>query len=210
MPEIVRRTLPWVRIDPRRIYVVGGSMGGQEALLLLAKYPRLLAGVAAFDAVVDFAHQYRQFPRLACSSVCRSQLGAPLGSILQGLARYEVGGDPGSAPRAYAERSPLTFARTLAASCVPLELWWSRRDRIVVDPEHQGRRLLATLRRLNPAAPVEAVEGTWVHSAEMRASTRLPFALARFGLLPSIFGGSWALAGARVDPVPARACSRTI
>jgi pimeloyl-ACP methyl ester carboxylesterase len=208
MPAIVRRTLPWLRIDARRVYAVGGSMGGQEALLLLAGHPRLLAGVAAFDAVVDFAHQYREFPRLACSSSCRAQLGTSLGSVVQELARLEVGGDPSSVPAAYAERSPLAFARELAASCVPLELWWSSRDRIVVDPERQGRRLLAELRRLNPAAPVDAVEGTWVHSAEMRASTRLPYMLARFGLVPTAFGGSWALAGARVVPPPVGGCVR--
>ena len=43
-------------------------MGGQETLLLVARYPHLLAGAAAFDPVVDFALQYRDFPRLACSS----------------------------------------------------------------------------------------------------------------------------------------------
>jgi len=208
MPATVGRALPWIRIDPRRVYAVGGSMGGQETLLLLAKHPRLLAGAAAFDPVVDFAHQFGQFPRLPCNSRCRAQLGAPLGRILQGLARTEVGGDPTHARSSYAARSPITYAAALARACVPLQLWWSRRDRIVVDPARQTARLLTALRRLNPAAPVEGAEGTWVHSAEMRASTRLPFALARFGLLPDTFGGRWGLEGAWVTPRPARDCAR--
>lgn len=206
MPAIVHDALPWLRIDRSRIFAVGGSMGGQETLLLLAKHPRLLAGAAAFDSLVDFAHQYREFPRLPCNSSCRARLGAPLGSILQGLARTEVGGDPSHAAGAYAARSPLTYARAVADSCVPLQLWWSRRDRIVVDPQRQSRRLLATVRRLNPAAPVEGIEGTWVHSAEMRARTRLPFALARFGLMPPAFDGRWGLAGARVTSSPEQSC----
>ena len=36
MPQIVQRALPWVKLDLHRIYAVGGSMGGQETLLLLA------------------------------------------------------------------------------------------------------------------------------------------------------------------------------
>jgi pimeloyl-ACP methyl ester carboxylesterase len=207
MPAVVRGALPWLRIDPSRVYAVGGSMGGQETLLLLARHPRLLAGAAAFDAVTDFGHQYRVFGRVACNSACRARLGEPFGAVLQRLARSEVGGDPRTAPSAYAARSPLTYAASIAASCVPLQLWWTRRDRIVVDPQRQSGRLLATVRRLNPLAPVEGIEGTWVHSAEMRARTRLPYALARFGLLPAAFDGAWALFGARVSPAPSPSCS---
>ena len=64
MPAILRRALPWLRIDPRRIYAFGGSMGGQETLLLLARRPHLLAGAAAFDAPVNLALRYREFPLL--------------------------------------------------------------------------------------------------------------------------------------------------
>ena len=200
MPALVAAALPWLAIDHTRIYAVGGSMGGQETLLLLARHPRLLAGAAAFDAVADFAHQYREFPRLPCSALCRSQLGTSLGDVLGRLARTEIGGDPKSMPFAYARRSPLTYARAIARSCVPLQLWWSDRDRIVVDPSRQSARLLAVVRHLNPTAAVDGFEGRWVHSAEMRAATRLPFALARLGLLPPRFDGEWGTAGTRVTP----------
>jgi poly(3-hydroxybutyrate) depolymerase len=39
MPTIVDRRFEWLRIDRRRIYAVGGSMGGQETLLLLGQHP---------------------------------------------------------------------------------------------------------------------------------------------------------------------------
>src|SRR4029077_13237412 len=48
MPDILRRAVPWLRIDPRRVYAVGDSMVGEETLLLFARFPHLLAGAAAF------------------------------------------------------------------------------------------------------------------------------------------------------------------
>lgn len=184
LPRILGRALPWLRIDSRRIYAFGGSMGGQEALLLLARRPRLLAGVAAFDSVTDFALQYDRFARLACAGRCRRAWREEMGAGLQKLARLEVGGSPRTAPRAYAARSPLAYAPVIAASCVPLQLWWSVADRIVSAQDRQSGRLFRELRRLNPSAPVHAFVGTWAHSAEMHARAQLPLALATFGLLP--------------------------
>ncbi|HWL33144.1 MAG TPA: hypothetical protein VNP89_06025 [Gaiellaceae bacterium] len=190
MPEILRTTLPWVRIDRRKVYAFGGSMGGQETLLLLARHPGLLAGVAAFSSVTDLALQYRNFDRLHCKNKCRTLLGkARLGSSLRKLARIEIGGGPGRYPRAYASRSPMTHARAIASSCVPLQLWWSVADQIVVDQQSQSGRLFWHLRRLNPRANAEAFVGFWIHSAEMRARTGLPLALSRFGLLHG--GRAW-------------------
>ena len=185
MPEIVQRALPWVDVDTNNVYAVGGSMGGQETLLLLARHPHLLAGAAAFDAVADLALQYRDFPRLACSRACTGIWDGPLGINLQALARKEVGGSPSTARRAYEIRSPITYARTIAFSCVPLELWWSPQDRIVRHQPRQTGRLFATIRRLNPSAPLDGFTGGWRHSAEMR--TRLPLALARLGLVPAAY-----------------------
>ena len=44
MPKIVQATLPWIRLDLKRVYVLGSSMGGQETLLLAARYPGPLSG----------------------------------------------------------------------------------------------------------------------------------------------------------------------
>ncbi len=189
MPEIVRRTLPWLRIDRDRVYAFGGSMGGQEVLLLAARYPDRVAGVAAFDAVTNFARQYRAFPRLGCARACRAAWKGPIGLGLQQLARYEVGGTPGTKPAEYAARSPVGYLRSLAFSCVPIQMWWSVADRVVVDQEHQSARLFWNIRGLNPIAPVQGFVGFWIHTAEMRARSQLPRALAEFGLLPSAPSG---------------------
>jgi len=168
MPEIVERALPWVHVDPHRIYAAGGSMGGQETLLLVARHPHLLAGAISFDAPTDLSRRYREFD------------GMPYGRQLQRLARYEVGGTPAADPRAWSRRSPLDFARAIARSRVPLEIWWSRADRIVVDQSQQSGRLYRQIMRLDPNAPVRQVVGWWHHCAEIRRHLRK--ALAFIGL----------------------------
>jgi pimeloyl-ACP methyl ester carboxylesterase len=208
MPHIVHAALPWLEVDRHRVYAFGGSMGGQETLLLLARHPRLLAGAAAFDAVADFRLQYRQFPHLRCDGACRKQWVGPLGKSLQSLARLEIGGAPHEYPRRWARRSPYTYRQEIASSCVPLQLWWSPADRVVIDQAKQSGRLFWELRALNPTAPIEAFVGFWIHSREMNANTRLPLALARFGLLPERFQQS--IIGLHVVRPPSGPCGRTI
>src|SRR6476660_9625662 len=172
MPQIAERAVPWLHIDRHRVYAFGGSMGGQETLLLLARFPRLLAGAAAFDAPTNMAARYRAFDRL------------PYGDGLQSLARREIGGTPTTNPRGYAARSPLDWARKIAFGGVPLQIWWSRRDRIVRDQEHESGLLYRDVKHLDPVAPISEFVGTWAHTTEMAAHGYLPYALSRFGLLP--------------------------
>ena len=172
MPAIVRHALPWLRIDRGRIYAFGSSMGGQETLLLVARSPELLAGAAAFDAPTDLAARYSAFRFLR------------FGLSVQRLARIEVGGTPWQDPRAWAVRSPIDHARQIADSGVPLQIWWSLHDKVVIDQPRQSGLLFRVIRRLNPRAPVKEFVGYWQHSAEFRANRRLPYALALFGLMP--------------------------
>jgi pimeloyl-ACP methyl ester carboxylesterase len=187
MPVILHRTLPWLRIDRRRIYAIGGSMGGQETLLLLARYPRLLAGAAVFDAVVDLKLQYRRFRLLGCNRSCRRRWTEPLGDGLRELARHEIGGPPKKRPMAYRVRSPLTYARSIAFSCVPLQIWWSDADRVVTAPRRQSERLFRRILALNPDAPVWAYVGFWRHTVAMQARSQLPIALVDLGFVVEPF-----------------------
>ena len=171
MPAILRRRLPWLKIDPDRIYAFGGSMGGQETLLLVARHPHLLAGAASFDADTNLSLRYEDFPELR------------YGTFLQWAVRREVGGTPFAEPRAYARRSPLDDARAIARSGVPLQLWWSTDDKVVVDQAQQSGLLYRRIEAFHPRAPVWTFVGTWVHTAEMRWNHRLPIALRAFGLL---------------------------
>jgi pimeloyl-ACP methyl ester carboxylesterase len=172
-----------VQIDRRRLYAVGGSMGAQETLLLAGRYPRLLAGAVAVDGPADFALQYRNFPRLTCDKACLARGWGQIGLAKQRLARKEIGGTPATAPAKFAERSPITYARVIAESCVPVQIWWSRTDKIVLDPSRQSGRMFKALRRMNPKAPVDEYVGDWDHTDAMRHETDLPKMLAGLGLL---------------------------
>jgi predicted esterase len=172
MPQIVRRAVPWLHYRPNRVYAVGASMGGQEVLLLLAHAPRMLRGVIAFDPAVNLAARYYAFPHI------------PLGALDQKRCRIEVGGTPSQVPAAYRVRSPSTYVRQIARSGVPLELWWSLRDRVIQNQAEQAGRFYEQIKQTDPEAPVVAFVGTWRHAAEVGAHYRLPYALARIGLLP--------------------------
>jgi len=168
MPAIVGRALPRLSLDPSRVFAVGDSMGGQEVLLLVARDPSLLSGAVAFDATANLALRYDAFSRFS--------------PRLKALMTHEVGGSPSLDPHAYAIRSPLHWAARLALSGVPIELWWSRRDRVVHDPGLQSALLFRRILELNPGAPVEQYVGYWQHGVAMEE--KLPTALRQLGLLP--------------------------
>ncbi len=76
---------------------------------------------------------------------------------------------PRTDPRAYARRSPLDYARKIAFSGVPLQIWWSTRDRTVTDERDQSGLLYRLVKRLNPDARVTDFVGVWAHTTEMKA-----------------------------------------
>jgi pimeloyl-ACP methyl ester carboxylesterase len=185
MRRIVTYTLPWLRIDRDRTYAFGASMGGQETLLLAARHPWLLAGAAAFDSVSDLSRRYYDFPRLPCNWVCLARWNGPIGISMQAVARREIGGSPANARKAYDKRSPMSYVRQLASGRVPLQVWWSTADRVVVDQRRQSARFLQAVLRKNPDAPVQGFSGNWRHSMEMASQAMLIPALQHFGLLPA-------------------------
>lgn len=165
MPKILEAALPWFHVDHSRVYAIGSSMGGQETLLLAALHPRLLTAAAPLDSATDMSARYNAFA------------AQPNGARLQRLARIEIGGTPTSAPQAYAARSPIFYVHQLATSGVPIDIWWSRNDKVVVNQNQESGRLYRAIMRANPRAPVEQFVGTWAHSHEMHPLTRLPLAL---------------------------------
>ena len=185
MPAFVTRALPWLKIDNRRIFVLGSSMGGQETLMLVARHPHLLAGAAAMDSVSNLTLRYNQMPAMPCNKRCLHVFGKPYGLVLRAKLVNEVGSTPAQNPQAWAARSPLANAKAIAFSGVKLQIWWSRQDKIVTNQATQSGALFATLRSLNPHAQISEYVGSWAHSHEMRSTQLLPIALAGFGLLPA-------------------------
>ena len=170
MPVFLHQAMPWLRIAKDRVYAFGGSMGGQETLLLVARYPNVIDGAAAFDSPTNMRARYFALP------------GIVNGSVTQALLQAEIGGTPWQVPQAYAIRSPLDWARQIAFSRIPLQIWWSTADRIVTNQAQESGLLYREIVSLNPAAPVRQFVGRWQHSKEMPYV--LPKALQLFGLMP--------------------------
>jgi hypothetical protein len=152
LPSIVAQALPGL-VRAGDVYAVGDSMGGQEVLLLMAASPRLLRGAVAMDPTTDLALRYAQFAQM------------PNGlRDWQPLMRLEVGGTPSQVPVAYAARSPIAHVRAIASSGVPLEVWWSVRDRAVPTiPGTQAQGFITELAEARPRAIVCQRVGWWVH-----------------------------------------------
>lgn len=172
LPRIVARAMPGL-VKPRAIYAVGDSMGGQEVLLLVAARPRLLRGAVAMDPTTDLTTRYTQL------GLARN---GP--NDWQPLMRLEVGGTPAQLPHAYALRSPVNHVRAIAASGVPLEVWWSSRDRAV--PTKPGTQAEGFIKAMAKARPREIFcerMGWWPHGWPWRHS--LWAALRFLGLMQS-------------------------
>jgi pimeloyl-ACP methyl ester carboxylesterase len=180
MPEIVEAALPDVHVDLHRVYAVGGSMGGQETLLLIARYPHLLAGAVAVDPAVDFALQYANFHEFECSEICRSQWNGFIGDKLQSFARREIGGAPDEVPAAFAARSPISYSEQIADSKVPLALWWSRTDEVIRHSERQSGLLATEIR--HDGGTLQEVVGAWRHTHPLRYDRELPEMLTEIGI----------------------------
>ncbi len=144
--------------------------------MMVARHPELLAGAAALDADTNMAKRYRDFAEL------------PGGLHLQKLAREEVGGTPASNPEAYSLRSPIHWARQIAASGVPLHIWWSRKDQVVRDRYEESGLVYRRIVALRPRAAVTQYIGNWPHSTEFHASARLPLALLELDLIRLVKG----------------------
>ena len=171
MASIAEGALPWLQTDKSKIYAVGGSMGGHETLLLLGQHPNLLAGAIAIDPVTNFYRRYEDFGR---SLRTRG---------LQPLARVEVGGTPKTNPTGYVLRSPTHWLPQIAKSGVPLQLWWSLADAIVVDQVHQSAHFYEELLKRKPRTKPDAVTGHWSHTGESYANLQLPAAVRWLGLV---------------------------
>jgi hypothetical protein len=183
MPEIVRKRLPWLR-PTRPVYAFGASMGGQESLLLLARHPSLSRAWRRSIPSRTWPSA-TGLPPAPLQPTMLQQWGASIGNGLRLKAREEIGGAPRSARRAYALRSPIAYVRKIAASGVPLQLWWSN-----ARPRRQPARPVGAVRSRRcggciPRAPLHTVVGHWPHSAAMHPYSMLIPALKQFGLFPT-------------------------
>jgi poly(3-hydroxybutyrate) depolymerase len=149
--DVVEASIPWVRIDHQRMYVLGISMGGHETLCTVARYPDVFAGAICVDGNANLAARYREFAKVGMTST-------------RPLMRREVGGTPSQVPWLYQRRSATPFARTLATCGVPIAIWWSKDDKIGYNQaKTQTGYLYRRIKSIAPEAPVVQVIGTGAH-----------------------------------------------
>ncbi len=149
--DVVESSLPWVHIDHQRLYLAGISMGGQETLCTLARYPDLFAAGLCVDGNADLAARYRELSRVHMADT-------------RPLMRREVGGTPAKVPWLYERRSATPFAATLATCGVPIAIWWSSEDKIGFNQaKTQTGHLWSKIMSLAPGAPVVQVIGKGAH-----------------------------------------------
>ena len=98
-PHLIAGRLPGMKLDARKLYLVGSSMGGTEALLVGLRYPGAYRETVALDPITDLGFRFNSLPL-----VRRNQLEA------------ECGGPPTVKDPCYLARSPMAYVGTRAAT----------------------------------------------------------------------------------------------
>ena len=97
-------------VDPRRVFIAGGSGGGHMTLLMAGRHPELWAGCAAFCPITDLARWHAD-----------SLLAHPgRGKAYARMMEASCGGTPETKPEEYAHRSPLTYLAAARQAGVPV------------------------------------------------------------------------------------------
>ena len=98
-----------VKIDPKRVYIIGGSGGGHMTLLMAGRHPEIWAGCAAFCPITDVARWHAE------SLEQHPGRGRAYAMMLEKACR----GTPAAKPDEYRHRSPLTWISRAAEAGVP-------------------------------------------------------------------------------------------
>lgn len=99
-----------VRIDARRVYIIGGSGGGHMTLLMAGRHPEIWAGCVAFCPITDLARWH------ADSMLKHPGRGRGYAKMME----RACGGTPAERPDEYRHRSPLAWLDRAARAGVPV------------------------------------------------------------------------------------------
>ena len=154
MPSILRSARPWLRVDSQRIYAVGGSMGGQETLLLVVVIRNSLR-----SGRVRLGHPL--LPPLRRLRRARPQ-GSSTAGTRTGRGRRNAEHEPAGLPPA---RPSALVGRDRPLGCSAADLV-ERRGRDRHRPGEPVRTVPPRPARARSRGRVERVTGSWSHTAE--------------------------------------------
>lgn len=159
-------------IDKKRVYIIGNSMGGQEALLTAGQYPNLIAACVASNPVIDLATWYSDLKNGGDPEINKFKTWE--------LISNEVGGTPDELPEAYLNRSAFPLINRIKD--VPTMICWSQYDRIVPHQEdHHSYKFYKELKSKYPYAPVCEFNHSFTHGLSDGNLTQAGYEIHEWG-----------------------------
>ncbi|MFZ5917470.1 MAG: alpha/beta fold hydrolase [Chloroflexota bacterium] len=130
-------------VDRSRIYIVGGSMGGQTTAMMTGKYPDVFAAAVPWKPLTDLADWYGDL----------TGLGNPYNNLDR--LREETGGTPSEVPLEYQRRSPMSLPQN--SRLMPVKMWHDVDDQLV--PIYHSRDWQSAINdNWNPPTAVTLIE----------------------------------------------------
>ena len=188
-----------VKIDPKRVYILGGSGGGHMTLLMAGRHPEIWAGCAAFCPITDLARWHAD-----------SLLDHPgRGKNYAKMMEDACGGKPADKAGEYRRRSPLTWIDRARKAGVPVYIVTGIHDgwkgSVPVGHSFRAFNALADEKDRVPEADIAAIEETRVvpsaiaykgpkdpfYSGNNRIHFRRTSANVRFTLFEGGHGGNF-------------------
>lgn len=149
-----------------KVYAGGISMGGMETLTLIGKFPEIFSAAFSYNGIADLSSWYED---VVNGKTDKKMLGM---EILK-LVSEEIGGTPQENEEEYLKRSAVSYIENL--SKVPLMIYWSSMESLVVNQKSKQSKMLADKIRLNyPDAEIFDYDHSFDHGfSEFNAEERI-------------------------------------
>jgi len=123
-----------------KVYAGGISMGGMETLTLVGKYPKIFTAAFSYNGIADLSSWYED---IIAGKTDKKMIDMSVPKLII----EEIGSTPQKNQEEYLKRSAINYIENL--SKVPIMIYWSEKDSIVVNQQTKQTKMLADKIRLN-------------------------------------------------------------